>query len=119
SRPTTGTINFHAEHDARVSSLTLPIGTNNSPGAVHSVVELPPFGEAAHSPMGKQRYYNKADLVLVYGDGGVFARSGSFNAFSVPIPTAQLSTFISTNSSLNFYNMREDKTVRTVQVDVA
>lgn len=119
TRPTTGVIDFHAEHDGRVSSLTLPIGTNNTPEAVHSVVDIPPVGESINSLMGKQRYYNKADVVLVYGNGTIFARSGSFNSFSVVIPSAQLNTFVSTNTSYNFYNMREAKTVRTIQIDVA
>jgi hypothetical protein len=119
SRPTTGVINFHGEHAARVSSLTLPIGTNNSPEAVHSVVEIPPTGESPNSLVGKQRYYNKADLVLIYSDSGVTARSGSFDGFTTAIPSSQLNTFMSTSSSYSFYNMREGKTVKTIQVDVA
>jgi hypothetical protein len=119
SRPTTGVINFHGEHDARVSSLTLPIGTNNSPEAVHSVVDLPAPGESLNSPMGKQRYYNKADVVLVYANNTLSARSGSFNSFTAVIPSAQLNTFLTTNVANNFYNMREGKNVKTIQIDVA
>ncbi|HEX7860847.1 MAG TPA: hypothetical protein VF773_11000 [Verrucomicrobiae bacterium] len=118
-RPTTGVVQFKKEHDARVSSLTLPIGTNNSPQAVHSVVDVPPPGEAIQSLMGKQRYFNKADVVLIYSNATMVARSGSFNGFSTTIPTNQLNTFLSTNTSFAFYNMREGKTVRTMQIDVA
>src|SRR2546421_3313481 len=43
---TGGTIDFQAEHDAGVSSMTLPIGTNNSPAAVREIVEIPSNGES-------------------------------------------------------------------------
>ncbi len=111
-----GSVTFNAEHDARVSSLTLPIGTNNSPAAVHSVVEMPPNGEAANSAVGKQRYYNKADIVFVVSNTTVRATSGSFDNFSTSIPAAQYSSFLVTNVS--FYNKREGKTVNAVQIDV-
>ncbi|HVK58778.1 MAG TPA: hypothetical protein VM735_08365 [Candidatus Kapabacteria bacterium] len=113
-RPTNGTVTFGSEHDGRVSSLSLPIGTNNSPGAVHSVVEIPPVGESPTSLMGRQRYYNKADLVLIFSNSGITAKAGS-----TAIPAAQYNTFVSSNTSLSFYNMREEKTVRTIQVDIA
>lgn len=111
-----GNVQFQAEHDSRVSALTLPIGTNNSPEAVRAVVEVPPAGEAPGSIMGQQRYYNKADLVLVVSNSTVFARSGSFNNFGTTIPSAQVNTFMSTTS---FYNKREGRTVNAVQIDVA
>ena len=118
-RPTTGKVNFGGEHDARVSALTLPIGTNNSPGAVHSVVEIPPWSESPNSPMGKQRYYNKADVVIIYSDGGVSVRTGLFRSFTDNIGSAHYNAFLSTNSTHHFQNMREgNKWVRTIQIDV-
>lgn len=118
SRPTSGTVNFGSEHDARVSSLTLPIGTNNSPGAVHSVVEIPPWSESSSSLMGKQRYYNKADFILIYSNLTVTAwardQFGVLNA----VPPAHYTPFASTNTSLNFYNVREGKTIKTVEICV-
>jgi hypothetical protein len=42
---TLGTIVFQGEHDGGVSSLAVPIGTNNTPSAVRQVVEMPPAGE--------------------------------------------------------------------------
>jgi hypothetical protein len=118
TRPTTGVVTFKGEHDARVSSLTLPIGTNNSPGAVHSVVEVPPWSESANSPIGKQRYYNKADIVILYSNAGVSVTTGLFRSFG-DSTAAQYNTFLSTNSSLNFQNMREgNKWVKTIQINV-
>jgi hypothetical protein len=83
---------------------------------VHSVVAIPPGGESLQSLMGKQRYYNKADLVILLSNAGVSCKVGAFQAFSLPVPYA---SFLSTNSAFSFYNMREGKTVRTVQIDVA
>ncbi len=115
ARPSNGTITFGAEHDARVSSLTLPIGTNNSPGAVHSVVQIPPWNEPPNSLMGKQRYYNKADMTIVYDDAGVTAKRRD----GTGVPQSDLNTFLSTSSANHFYDQRQGKTNRTIQIDVA
>lgn len=110
-----GTVSFRDEHDARVSSLTLPIGTNNSPSAVREVVEIPPAGESPGSLMGKERYYNKADLVLVVSNTTITAKSGSFDNFATTIPSADYNKFLTT---VSFYNKREGKTVNAVEIDV-
>lgn len=111
-----GTVTFNGEHDSKVSALSLPIGTNNSPDAVRAVVEQPPVTEDKNSAMGKQRYYNKADMVVTVSGSGVQVKSGAFNSFATAIPWNQAKTFISTNAS--FYNKREGKTVNVVDIDV-
>src|SRR5205814_9779330 len=55
---TAATIDYQAEHDAGGSSMTLPIGTNNSPAAVRELVQVPPNTEPPNSPLGKQRPYD-------------------------------------------------------------
>ncbi len=117
SAPGGGTTSFSGRHDSGVSSLTLPIGTNNNPATVFSVIDLPPVGEDPASPMGKQRYYNKADMVVLVSDSTVTVTSGSFNSFATSIPWSQATSFIATNAS--FYNKREGKTVKATQIDVA
>ncbi|HTG42934.1 MAG TPA: hypothetical protein VK633_00260, partial [Verrucomicrobiae bacterium] len=112
-----GTVSFSGEHDSKVSSLTLPIGTNNSPAAVRAIVEIPPTSESPNSLMGKQRYYNKSDLVIVVSNTTVTATSGSFNNFATVIPNSQVNSFLVTN--ISFFNKREGKTVKAVEVDVA
>ena len=107
---------YHGEHDANVSSLTLPIGTNNTPDAVHAILEVPPEGESPTSLMGQQRYYNKADLVILVSDNTVVAKSGKFNDFLTSIPTNDWSAFL--NTSASFYNKREAKTVKATEIDV-
>jgi hypothetical protein len=114
-----GTIVFHGEHDAGVSSLTLPIGTNgSSPAAVRQVVEMPPAGESTTSAMGRERFYNKADLVIVVSDGGVTVTSGlKANNFATAIPASDYQKFLDT--SVTFFNKRENKTIKTTQINVA
>lgn len=117
SSRTLGTINYLEDHEGGVTSLNLPIGTNNTPSVVRQVVELPPTGELPSSPMGKQRFYNQADLVIKVTDSGVVATSGSVNNFATTIPSSQVSQFVDTTPS--FFNKRENKTIKTTQIDVA
>jgi hypothetical protein len=116
---TVGSVVFQGEHDGGVSTLNLPIGTNNSPAAVRQVVELPPTGEDPNSPMGSQRFYNKADLVVLVKDSGTTVTSGPrANNCATTVPAAEYNQFLDT--SLTFVNMRESsKTVKTSQIDVA
>ncbi len=116
---TAGTIVFDgAEKDSGVSSLNLPIGTDNTPAAVRKVIEVPPVGEAVTSPLGAQRLYNKADLIVTVADGGTTITSGLVNnkATSVNLTTVPPIQRWLTTSTL--YNRREARTVQTVQIDV-
>ncbi|MDB6054771.1 MAG: hypothetical protein JWN25_2294 [Verrucomicrobiales bacterium] len=114
---TAGTVSFADEHDSGVSSMNLPIGTNNSPDAVHAVLDMPPAGELATSLMGKQRFYNKADMVFIVSNTTVYAQTGnSVDSFATAIPKSDWSVFLNTNVS--FFNKRENKTVKSVQIDV-
>jgi hypothetical protein len=117
-----GSIVYLGAHDSGLSTLSLPIGTNNSPAAVHQVLELPPGtlpagSESATSSLGLQRYYNKADLVIIVSNATVSARSGRWNNFATVLGTNDYSVFLSTNAS--FYNKRENKTVQAIQIDVS
>ena len=105
-----------------MSTLNLPIGTNNSPAAVHQVLELPPGSlplgsEDPLSSLGQQRYYNKADLIIIVSNSNVSVTSGRWDSFATSLTTNEVSTFVSTNAS--FFNMRETNTVRPIQIDVA
>ena len=107
---------YNGEHDERVASLTLPIGTNNSPDAVHAVLEVPPAGEDKNSAMGKQRYYNNADLVILVSNNVMVAKSGGYNNFATIIPTNQFTNIV---YGTNFYDKRESRTVKALVLDVA
>lgn len=111
-----GSVTYMGERDAKVGALTLPIGTNNTPDAVHAIVEVPPAGESASSPMGRQRYYNKADMIIVISNTTMTANSGSFNSFATGISAAEVGSFVNTNSS--FWDARESRWVRPATIDV-
>lgn len=111
-----GTVTYNGAHDSGVSCLSLPIGTNNSPAAVQQVLMLPPPLEDPQSSIGQQRYYNKADLVIIVSNNTIVAESGLPTGFLYSVPTNELSGFVSTNAS--FYSKREAKTIQAIQIDV-
>jgi hypothetical protein len=114
---TTGTINYDGEHDSGVMSLNLPIGTVNTPNEVRKIVEIPPNNEPATSDLGKHRFYNNADLVIVVTDSGVSVRGGGIaNGNGPNIGWDSISNFVSTTKS--FYDSRERKTIQLTEIDV-
>ena len=113
---TFGSATYQAGRDMRVNSLNLPIGTNNSSAALHGIIEIPPSSESTNSLMGQQRYYNKADLLLLVSNNTVIARSGAYNGFLVSIPWLTVSSFVNTNAW--FFSKRENKTVRATEIDL-
>ena len=108
---------YKDEHDGSADALTLPIGTNSSPDAVHAIIEIPPTGESATSAMGKQRYYNKSDMIVLVSNSTVVVKSGKVDGFATPIPFSEWKSFLDTN--VFFFNKREGKTVKTTQLNVA
>jgi hypothetical protein len=103
------------------SSLALPIGTNNSPSAVRSILEVPPSGEDPNSLVGQQRFYNKADLVITVTSTNTVVQAGEWNRFQTLTPdlgsgTNATYSFITTNAS--FYDAREQKNTVTTDLDV-
>lgn len=112
-----GPTTFKAKHDQGVSTLNLPIGTNNSPAAVHQVLELPASGENPGSSVGQQRFYNKADLLIMCSNTTITVKAGPASGITNIIGTNDYGSWLSTNKS--FYSMRELKTVRPIQIDVS
>ena len=116
-----GAVVYNAQTSSHVPSMTLPIGVTNTPTAVREIVEPPPIGEDPNSPLGRERYFNEADMVLVITNAGtnfsITGSSGHFNYFAVPVPTMELTSFVSTASS--FYDARESKTVVPIDINVA
>lgn len=102
-----------------VASLTLPIGTNNSAAAVREIINLPPSGEDVTSPMGQQRYYNKADMTILVSNNAVNIRLKNAPDDASPATiqyTNVNNVFLTTNAA--FYDQRESKTIRATQLDV-
>lgn len=113
---------YEDTHMEKVSALTLPVGPDNSPDSVRAILDPPPFGENPDSILSKERFHNKADLIIRTTANGVQLLSGAWNNFSA-IPhdvtngTAKSYSFIKTDASMN--DLRETKPVILTQVDVA
>jgi hypothetical protein len=101
-----------------VSALTLPIGTTNTPEAIREIIEPPnSASEDPDSPIGRLRYYNQCDMLLVVSNNWVVsATSGHFNGFKTLIPTNELQAFVSTANS--FWDAREGKTVQPIDINI-
>ncbi len=114
---------YRKENMENVSSLTLPIGTNNTPDAVREILNLPPAGEIAASPMGQQRYYNQCDLIVCTSGTNIIVTAGAWKSFAsiapdvVPSTGAPYYSFV--NSTASFYDAREKKWTQTTEIDVA
>jgi hypothetical protein len=77
---------FQGSYESGVNSLNLPLGTNTTAAGFHSIIEMPPAGESINSAMGRQRLYNKADLIILISNNTAVAKSGAYNGFSVTVP---------------------------------
>ena len=113
----TGAITYSAQKETNVTSSTLPIGTNNTSAAVREIINQPPTGEATSSAIGQQRYYNKAELIVLVSNATVTVQvQQPFDTSPVTIPWLQVTNFISTN--ISYTDQREGKTTKTTQIDV-
>ena len=99
-----------------VPALTLPIGTTNTQEAIREIIEPPPVGEDPNSPIGRLRFYNQCDMVVVASDAGISATSGHFNNFATIVPSNEAAMFISTANS--FSDAREGKTVLPIDINI-
>ena len=106
----------------KVSALTLPVGTNNSPEQVRRILEVPPYSENAASPMGRERYYNKVDLIVTTTALGTAVIAGNWGSWQPLSPDEAVATnktgysFVRTNAT--FWDARENKWTVTTDIDV-
>jgi len=111
-----GSVVYQGQQISHVPVLTLPIGVSNTPTAIQQIIEPPPPLESPTSSMGRLRYYNLVDMVLTVSDSRIIGTSGLFNGFSTVVPAAQLQNFVNTSNS--FYDAREAKTVRPIDINI-
>lgn len=112
-----GTVKFNSGKESGVSTLNLPIGTNNSPEAVRQILEIPPQTENPNDPLYSQRFYNNCDLVILVTNNGVSVRGGGICQGMGPVVGWNVaSNWISTNKV--FTDLRENKTVVVTEIDV-
>jgi hypothetical protein len=111
---------YDSLHQEKVSSLTLPIGTNHSPAAAPAILDAPPPGESPASTLGKQRYYNKAELLILVSDANVtiqIRKPGGFDNSPATVSWTNAEVFISTNKV--FFDQREGDYMKISEIDVA
>jgi len=111
---------YDSLHQEKVSSLTLPMGSNNSPENVRQILAPRPPGEEPTSVMGRQRYYNKADVLVTATSTSWVTEFNVTGDGIFGLPTTNFwsgtnQTFLKTNS---FYDYRENKTVLSIDIDV-
>jgi len=113
----TGSITYGGTVTSNTSALTLPIGTNNTAAAVREVINIPPAGESMSSAMGQQRFYNKAEMLILVSNTTVTVKVKTpFDAAPVTVPWNAAKYFIATNTS--FTDQREGKTMRATELDI-
>lgn len=110
-------VTYKGTKDTNVTTLALPIGTNNSPAAVRALLDLPPAGESVASPMGQERFYNKAEMVILVTNNAVnVLLKTPYGAPAASLPWSVTQTFVRTNVA--FTDQREDKVIIATEVDV-
>lgn len=111
-----GTVEYRAGKESRAASLNLPIGTNNSPEAVHALLEIPPIDEDPATVMGRQRYYNKAEMIVIVTKTNITVTSGRVNNFATLVSSNQFTNFITLTNSFN--DAREGKTINPIDLNI-
>ncbi len=101
-----------------VPAITLPIGVDNTASAVREILYPPPNGESPTSEMGKQRYYNLAQLRIMVNSGGttVTVRSSPADQSPSTIAVSATAPFLSTSAT--FYDQREGKNVQATEINI-
>lgn len=114
----TGPVTFNAGKTTNAPTMSLPIGTNNTSEAVHKVIERPPSDESPTSSMGSERYYNKAEVLILVSNNVVnVSIKNPFATTSNSIPTNQTSFFISTTNTMT--DQREGRVQLLTEIDIA
>ena len=111
-------------------SLSLPVGTNNNPAAVISILGIPPAGTDPSSPIGQGYEYNLADLIVTNSStNGLSVYYQNLNATpsqvlvpmdvtNVNIVAHTTNVYYSFVTNVVFQDYRESDTVKAVQLDV-
>jgi hypothetical protein len=113
-----------APQEEQVSAMTLPVGTDNNPTNVVQILDMPPAGESPQSPVGSQRLYNHADLVILATNDSVTVQFNNYEDGTgyTLVPTNAVGSgstgYSFVNTNLSFYDYREGKTVMGTEIDI-
>ena len=112
---------YDGAHTEKVSALTLPVGSSNSPASVEQILKPPPVGEDPNSELGQQRYYNKADLIVTTTASGVHVKAGAWKNFApiaADVTNGSVTSYSFINTAGSFVDLRENKPTITTEIDV-
>jgi hypothetical protein len=123
---------FNSTTNSNAATLNMPIGTNTSPEAVRAFLELPPTNITnPYSQEGQQYFYNKADIILsnaasgtnisayYQGTNSVTFFPGDVIITNGPATNRTYLTNYSFATNVSFYDYREKKNVKAVQLNVS
>ncbi len=91
-------------------------GTNAVGKRLRGLLGRPPPGESPESPMGRLRWYHRADLLILATNGPPSIVSGSWNGHAITVPTNQSELFL---TNVAFVDKREARAVEAVELDLA
>ncbi|HOX03564.1 MAG TPA: hypothetical protein P5555_14815 [Candidatus Paceibacterota bacterium] len=91
-------------------------GTNAAGKQLRGLLGRPPLEELRESPMGRLRWYHRADLLILATSGPPIIVSGSWNRHAISVPTNQSELFL---TNVAFVDKREARTVEAVELDLA
>ena len=111
-------VNYRADREIGLNTLNIPIGTNAGPNQLRQILEPPTSSESPTSLLAQERFYNKAELVVVVSNDVVTARSGSYNGGSVTMPWLETRGIVTRNPQ-GFYDARECRDVEVTDIDLA
>ena len=119
ARSGSGSLTYRAERESAVNTLNLPLGSSVTVNDLRQIVEAPTnSAESITSPIGKERFYNKADLVIVVSNDLVIGRSGAYNGGSVIVPWLATRGIVTRNGE-GFEDARQCEDVQLSEFDLA
>jgi hypothetical protein len=113
--------------------LVLPVGTNGysattNTSSAAAILDLPPAGTDPNSAVGQEYAYNAADIIISNSSSGVisafYQNSNNVNQFTaIPYNATNVvggvtNKYYSFATNASFYDYREGKTVKAVQLNV-
>jgi hypothetical protein len=114
----TAKVNYRGDRETGLNTLNIPMGTNAGPNELRQILEPPAGSENPGSLLAQERFYNKADLVVVVSNEVIMGRSGSYNGGSVTVPWLE-TRGIATRNPQGFYDARECRDIEVTDVDLA
>ena len=117
-----------SNNPAKGPTLSLPVGTNNDPATIISILGIPPAGVDPASAAGQSFIYNQADIIITNSSTGVISvyyQNFNQTPAQVLIPkdatnvvSGVTNIYYSFATNVTFYDYREATPVKAVELNV-